>query len=208
MDDYRPLKIILDILIAACLIGVIAFFWPVLSEEIRYSTDQMSNVKYVIGYEQLSTFEKPLSPANMDFSIIIPKIAAVAPIIDNVDPNDEYMYLPALKKGVAHVLGSALPGDKGNVYLFAHADDDFYDVQSYNAAFFLLGKLKSGDEIDIFFRHNQIKYTVDQVKIIEPSEVQYLSGSTDQKTLTIQTDYPPGLTSKRLIVTADQEGTE
>lgn len=209
MDEQspQPLKIIVILLIAAGLFVLIAIYWPVAKVEIQYSFDRMSHVTYVVGTEQLNTFEKPLAPPNTDFSIIIPKIAAVAPIVDNVDPNDPNSYLPALKTGVAHVLGSAYPEDKGNVYLFAHADDAFYSVPGYNTVFFLLGKLTRGDEIDIFYRGSQIKYLVDQVKIISPAEVQYLQGSTDRKTLTIQTDYPPGTTSKRLIVIADQETT-
>jgi len=212
MDEQgpQPLKIIVIILIILIALGlfvVAVIYWPVARVEVQYNFDQMSRVTYVVGYEQLDTFVKVLIPPNTDFSIIIPKIAAVAPIVDNIDPNDPSSYLPALKTGVAHVLGSAYPKEKGNVYLFAHADDVFYDVPGYNTVFFLLEKLTKGDEIDIFFRGYQVKYLVDQVKIITPSEVQYLQGDSDQKTLTIQTDYPPGFTSKRLIVTATQETT-
>jgi LPXTG-site transpeptidase (sortase) family protein len=206
-ENPHPLKIIIIILIAVGLFVLIAIYWPVAKVEIQYNSDQLAHVTYTVGFEQIDTFVKILTPPNTDFSIIIPKIDAIAPIIDNVDPNNQAEYLLALKTGVAHVLGSANPEEKGNVYLFAHADDAFYDVPGYNTVFFLLGNLTKGDEIYIFYRGSQIKYLVDQVKIITPAEVQYLQGSTDGKTLTIQTDYPPGMTSKRLIVTANQETT-
>jgi sortase A len=201
---YKIFKVISTLLIVASIVMLVLIFWPVIKQQIKYSINQASGVKYVVGYEQFATFEKPLVPANRDFSIIIPEIAAVAPIVDNVDPANETEYLKALKKGIAHASGTAYPGENGNVYLFAHSTDSFYNVGKYNAVFFLLGKLRPGDQIFIFYRNTKIEYQVEEVKVVAPNDSKYLSGISDEKILTLQTCYPPGTTYQRLIVIAKQ----
>jgi sortase A len=186
-------KIVSLILIFTGLSLLFLIFWPVIKVELKYNFDQISHTKYV-----------SLSPVNTDFSIIIPKIDAVAPIIDNVDPLNQTEYLKALKEGVAHAKGTAYPGGAGNVYLFAHSTDAFYNVGKYNAVFYLLGKLTKGDEVFIYYQGEKIKYIVNQVKVVGPEEVQYLAGNSDQNTLTLQTCYPPGTTIDRLIVIANE----
>jgi sortase A len=206
--DTLPLKTIAALLIAAGVSVLAAIFWPVAQVEIRYFSDQIGSIKYVVGDEPYNTFQRLLTPVNTDFSIIIPKIAAVAPIVDKVEANDSYIYLAALKDGIAHALGSANPGDYGNVYLFAHSADAFYNVPKYNAVFFLLGKLSKGDEIYIYYKDRRFEYVVDQVKVVSPNEINYLSGNPDEKSLTLQTDCPTGTTIMRLLVVANEVGIQ
>jgi LPXTG-site transpeptidase (sortase) family protein len=202
----KVIKIISTLLIFSGLATLFLIFWPVAKIELKYNFDQIAHVKYVVDTEQLSTFEKPLTAPNTDFSIIIPKIGAVAPIIANVDPSDPKIYLAALKKGVAHAQGSVLPGEEGNVYLFAHSTDAFYNVGSYNAVFFLLGKLQIGDEVDIYYQDSLFRYAVYDKKVVSPDSSQYFGAILPgEKTLTLQTCYPPGTTLERLIVLAKGE---
>ncbi len=201
----KIINIFTYLLIISGLILLIMIFWPVAREEIKYNFDQVAHVKYVVTDEQISTFEKPLTPPTKEFSILIPKIGAVAPIVDNVDASNEFEYLKALKKGVAHAAGTAYPGDVGNIYLFAHSTDAFYNISSYNAVFYLIGKLEPGDEIDIYYYGKLVKYQVYDKKIVEPDSGQYFGTIIpNEKTLTLQTCYPPGTTLKRLIVLAKQ----
>jgi len=184
-------------------VGLLLFiFGPVIKEEVKYKFDQIGNIQYKIGGEQLSTFEKVLTPPNEDFSIVIPKIAAVAPIVADVDSQNQKEYLSALRRGVAHAKGTAKPLEGGNTYLFAHSTDAFYNVGQYNAVFYLIGKLQEGDEIDLFYRGRQIKYEVYAKKVVNPENVEYLGKIDDGETLTLQTCYPPGTDWKRLIVLA------
>lgn len=183
---------------------LLLIYGPVIKEELKYSFDQMAHVRYSLNTEVEGSLDKPLVVPNTDFSIAIPKIAAVAPVIENVDPLNKSEYLRALKEGVAHAKGSSLPGEEGNVYIFAHSTDAFYNVGKYNAVFYLLGKLSKGDEIYIYYQGAKIKYLVEQIKVVSPSDVQYLTGNTDENTLTLQTCYPPGTTIDRLIVIAKQ----
>lgn len=161
----------------------------------------MTGIEYSLDAVEGTTFQRKLYPPNTDFSIVIPKINATAPVIDNVDPLNSSLYLKALKSGVAHAEGTAYPGTIGNVYLFAHSTDAFYNVGKYNAVFFLIGHLNSGDEIDVYFRGLRYKYIVYDKKVVDPSETKYLGILLEgQKTLTLQTCYPPGTTIKRLVV--------
>ena len=191
-------------LILAGIALLLFIFGPTLKEEIKYNLDKIAKVRYVVGTEQLSTFEKPLIPPNEDFSIIIPKIAAVAPIVANVDASDPKKYLPELHRGVAHALGTKLPGEDGNVFLFAHSTDAFYNVGRYNAIFYLIGKLNEGDEINVFYQDKLIKYEVYDKKVVSADSSQYFGTIGDGKTLTLQTCYPPGTTLKRLVVLAKE----
>lgn len=186
-------------------------FGPVVTREVKYTFDQALHVRYSLNTTDETAFDKPLVPPNTDFSIVIPKIAAVAPIISNVDPTNPQKYLPALKKGVAQAAGTALPDSEGNVYLFAHSTDAFYNVNTYNAVFYLIGKLAPGDEIDIFYKDKLIKYEVYDKKVVDAGSTQYLGKLTGalnpsgaEKTLTLQTCYPPGTTLRRLIVIAKE----
>lgn len=146
-----------------------------------------------------------LTPVDTQFSIVIPKIGASARVIANVDPTDQTKFLPLLQKGVAHAKGSVFPGQKGNIYLFAHSTDNFWDVGRYNAVFYLLKDLKPGDEIVIFFQNKKHEYVVKNTKIVAPSDVSYLVNAQKQgkEQLILQTCWPPGTTLQRLLVFAD-----
>jgi len=173
---------------------VFAFFTfgPAVKQEIKYQT------KGTLGKSEVD-----LTPPNTDFSIVIPKIEAVAPVFGNTDPYNKANYLPVLQRGVAHASGTAYPGNPGNTYLFAHSTDAFYNVGRYNAVFYLLGKLEKGDEIEIYYNNEKILYIVREVKTVSADAVEYLD-NLGGKTLTLQTCYPPGTTLRRLIVIADQ----
>ena len=191
------MKWISYLLVAVGLIVFVSIFFPVAREETNYSVNQILNLK------------PDLTPPNKDFSIVIQKIAAVAPIIANVDYTDSKKYLPALKKGVAQAKNTALPGQKGNFYLFAHSTDAFYDVSRYNAVFYLIGKLDKGDIVTVYYQGKEYDYEVYDKRIVNPDATEFLktltgnlNPSSSDQTLTLQTCYPPGTTIKRLVILA------
>ncbi len=184
-------------------------FGPILSEEVRYESSRIAGVSYTIDKDGEWNYQRVVKPINTDFSITIPKLNTTSSITANVDASDSEKYLKALKSGVAHAAGTVYPGQIGNVFLFAHSTDAFYNVARYNAAFFLIGHLKTGDEIDIYYRNYLYKYFVYDKKVVEPTDVQYMEPlSVGEKTLTLQTCYPPGTTVKRLVVLAKLEETK
>lgn len=143
-----------------------------------------------------------LAPKDADFSIIIPKVGANSSVVPNVDAANESEYLDALNYGVAHTRGTAFPGEGGHIYLFAHSTDYFWNVGNYNAVFYLIYKLESGDEIDLFYKGQRYVYNVIDKLEVGPDEVQYLTRQSNNEFLTLQTCWPPGTTLRRLLVFA------
>lgn len=146
-----------------------------------------------------------LTPKDTKFSVVIPKIGASAKIYPNINPANADEFLPILQKGVAHAKGTVFPGQKGNIYLFAHSTDNFWDVGRYNAVFYLLKDLKPGDEIAIFFENKRHNYIVKSSKIVSPGDTGYITNAQKGKkeVLILQTCWPPGTTWQRLLIFAE-----
>jgi sortase A len=144
-----------------------------------------------------------LVPSDTNFSIAIPKIGASAKVYPNVDPTNSSEFLPILQKGIAHAKGSVFPGFNGNVYLFAHSTDAWWNVGRYNAVFYLLKNLEQGDAITVFFENRRFDYVVDKIVIVDPENTSLIAGTqTGRQQLVLQTCWPPGTTWKRLDVIA------
>ncbi len=207
------LRTVGNILIFSSLFMLGKTFYKPVFEEIRYFIDEKMQKKYIVAdvkniekgaFSKLlaSKSVKILAPEDPNFSIIIPKIGANAQILSNIDASNEKEYLKSLQKGVAHTLGTAFPGEGGHVFLFAHSTDYFWNVGSYNAVFYLLYKLNPRDEIDIFYKGQRYVYKVTAKKIVDASQVEYITRKTNKEFLTLQTCWPPGTTLKRLLVFA------
>ena len=153
---------------------------------------------------KVAELAKEFGVPDTKFSIYIPKINAKAGILENVNPGNEKEYMEALSKGVAHAAGSVLPGMDGATYLFAHSTNAPWNVTQYNAVFYLLRELKSGDEIYIFFLDKLYKYRVSEQKTVDSEDTSWLLHAKEGKErLILQTCWPPGTTWKRLIVVAE-----
>lgn len=147
--------------------------------------------------------EQVLIPKDTQFSILIPSIGASAKIYPNVDPANRNDYLPILQKGIAHAKGSVFPGMQGNVYLFAHSTDNWWDVGRYNAVFYLLKDLTLHDQIIIYFENRRYDYFVVQKIISDPQDITLLTHEQQgAQQLVLQTCWPPGTTWKRLYIIA------
>jgi len=216
-----------NFLLLFALYGVFATFGPALSYELQYRLIQLKGVHYVVSKQPVAVIkseekQKPpeqsgpgfgeilagskeqiLIPKDTDFSISIPKIGASAKVYPNVDPSNPAEFLPILSKGIAHAKGSVFPGLPGNVYLFAHSTDNWWDVGRYNAVFYLLQHLDSNDEIVVFFEGRRYEYFVTQKIISDPSDTSLLANAHGaEQQLVLQTCWPPGTTWKRLYVIA------
>ncbi len=205
-----------NFLLLTSLFFIAKTFYQPIKEEIRYFLDKKMTRKYLVANSQADAqIQKGLLAKSVDFksirflvpedpwfSIIIPKIGANAHVIANVDPVHEVVYLDALKKGVAHAAGTAFPGEGGHIFLFAHSTDYFWNVGSYNAVFYLLYKLDKGDQIILFYKNQRYSYRVVDKKVVDPSQIEYLTRKTNSEFLTLQTCWPPGTTLKRIVVFA------
>ena len=209
--------------------GAVLTARPIVSAELSYRLGRVSNViakqtqnfeyeeylrKSVEEAEQrayTAKFAQEVGITNTDFAIYIPKIAARAPVMANVDPAIEETYMAALKTGVAHAYGSSLPGREGATYIFAHSTNGPWNVSKYNAVFYLLRELKpeDQDEVYVFFKGKVHKYRITEQYVIDGDDVSWLTeAQTGSERLILQTCWPPGTVWKRLLVVAVPEKIE
>lgn len=144
-----------------------------------------------------------IDPVNADFSLVIPKIGINAPIIGSVNPSNPGEYLETLKTGIAHASTSFLPDEDGTVYLFSHSTNYDWFVRDLNAVFYLLKNLKNDDLIVLFYKGSRYTYRISGRKIVNPDQVSYLFPTVGDRTLILQTCWPPGSTTQRLLIFAD-----
>ncbi|MDZ4228361.1 MAG: sortase, partial [Candidatus Levybacteria bacterium] len=159
-----------------------------------------------LGFAQVLSGEKEqvIIPSDTVFSVLIPKIGINSRIFPNIDASSSDAFLPVLKQGVAHAQGTFFPGQKGNIYLFAHSVDNFWNVGRYNAIFYLLKNLKAGDDIVVYYQNVRHNYVVKSMGITNPSNVSFIVNSQKEKeVLILQTCWPPGTTWQRLMVFAE-----
>ncbi len=214
-----------NFLIFGSLFVIAKTFYQPVAEEVKYFADRQIQKEYVVAAPQEAITVKKeyaqiapkgalaqalqikpvevLVPNDPQFSVVIPKIAANANILGNVNAANETEYLDALQRGVAHAQGTAFPGEGGHIFLFAHSTDYIWNVGNYNAVFYLLYKLETGDEVNIFYKGTRHVYKVTGKQVVDPSEVEYLTRKTDKEFLTMQTCWPPGTTLKRMLVFAE-----
>ena len=150
----------------------------------------------------LKSTETALIPPNTDFALTIDKIGAVSAIVQDVDPLNSRIYQAALTKGIAHAKGTTVPGQGGNIFLFAHSSADLLTAERYNSVFYLMHHLEAGDVIKVWYQGVEHDYVVTEQKLVAPSDIQYLTKKTSEEQLTLMTCWPPGTSFKRLIVIA------
>ncbi len=139
-------------------------------------------------------------PSNENFSIIVPKIGINAAVIPAVDPNN---YDEALLQGVAHASTSFFPNENGVVYLFSHSTNYEWFVKDLNAVFYLMKNLEVGDLVILIYKGTRYTYKITEKRIVAPSEVSYMAPIEGKKMLILETCWPPGSTTQRLLVFAD-----
>jgi sortase A len=99
-----------------------------------------------------------------------------------------------LKKGVGQHIGSANPGENGNVVLAGH-DDVFGEV------FRNLDKLQPGDQVVLYTLQQQFIYRVTETRIVDPSQVDVMNPTSDP-TITLISCYPYMVDKQRIVVFA------
>jgi len=97
-----------------------------------------------------------------------------------------------LKKGVGQHVGSAKPGDKGNVVLSAHND-------IFGEIFRDLDNLQPGDTINLYTTLQSYTYVISSVKVVEPTQVNVLEPTT-YPSVTLISCYPYLVDDQRIVV--------
>lgn len=155
-----------------------------------------------------------IPPLNMeiyppDMRIVIPRINQNVPVVGVKNENlvarkwDELEadIQKALRNGVIHYPGTALPGDNGNVVITGHSSYYAWDAGRFKDVFALLHDVKIGDKIVVYFNQKKFVYEINKIKVVLPKDVDVL-GPSQTEQLTLITCTPIGTNLKRLIVTA------
>jgi len=197
-------------------VGLFLTVGPILGKEITFRLSQFEKevvrivqkkppVEKKIKFSDLLgkvEFEPIPAPVDASFGIVIPKIGVNSKIVPNVDPNTPKEFTKALKIGVAHAAGSALPDQQGTVFIFGHSTDYVWNVARYNALFYQIKDLEIGDEVNLFYNGKRYFYKVTEKRIVGSKDTSFLKEKPDGKQLILQTCWPPGTTKERLLIFA------
>lgn len=137
--------------------------------------------------QSLANLPIPTSAPDQPIRIQIPAINVDAPIVQG-DGWEQ------LKKGVGQNIGSANPGQNGNLVLSAHND-------VYGEIFRHLDRLVPGDQIVVYTQQRQYVYVVDRTAIVEPTAVEVMA-PTGSPTATLISCYPYLVNTQRIVVFA------
>jgi sortase A len=100
-----------------------------------------------------------------------------------------------LKRGVGQHIGSANPGERGNLVLSAHND-------IYGERFRYLDRLSPGDELIVTTATREYLYRVTSISIVEPTDVSVME-STERRTITLISCYPYMVDDQRIVVAGE-----
>ncbi|MDI6768652.1 MAG: class D sortase [Anaerolineales bacterium] len=137
--------------------------------------------------QSLANLPIPTPGPEQAIRIQIPAIQVDAPVVQGVGWDQ-------LKKGVGQYIGSANPGQTGNLVLSGHND-------VYGEVFRRLDELEPGDTIITFTINRQYVYVVSGRQIVEPTQVEIMAPTSDP-TLTLISCYPYLIDNKRIVVFA------
>jgi sortase A len=154
--------------------------------ESQFNLDEIpENLRSV--QKSLAEIPLPTPGPEQAIRIVIPALNLDVPVVQGDDWEQ-------LKKGVGQHIGSANPGENGNVVLSAHND-------IFGRYFRYLDRLKPGDEVILHTEHHTYTYVVEEKMIVRPTRVG-LMAPTDDPIVTMISCYPFMLDTKRIIVRA------
>ena len=141
----------------------------------------------------MSSLKRETVSPYKEFSLSIPALK-----IDNlavkVDSND-------LSESLIHLPGSALPGEKGNVFISGHSALSQFFPGLTSAPFAKLTDIKKDMQITLLANNTKFIYKVAEIKIVDPSDLSVIAPPDNLgRYISLMTCVPPGLNLKRLIV--------
>lgn len=138
-------------------------------------------------YQSLAQIPIPTPGQEQAIQIQIPTIDVDAPVVQG-DGWEQ------LKKGVGQQIGSANPGQVGNLVMSAHND-------VFGEIFRNLDQLERGDQIIIYTPQHAYTYFITNVQIVEPTDIEVMSDTSDP-TVTLISCYPYLIDNQRIVVQA------
>jgi sortase A len=126
------------------------------------------SAKRISGYKESLSIEKRLPSAVLEIS----KLRLRVPVYEGTDDL-------ALNRGVGWILGTARPGEPGNIGIAGHRDGFFRGLKD----------IVVGDAIELTTLEERASYVVDQIEIVSPEQVEVLQ-PRGAPSLTLVTCYP------------------
>jgi sortase A len=120
----------------------------------------------------VSATKPKLAPGELVGRLEIPRLQLSSIVFEGTDE-------PVLQRGVGHLPGSPLPGERGNVVLAGHRDSFFRALQN----------VRERDVIAVTTPAGTRRYTVESTAIVDPDETALLRPTPDS-TVTLVTCYP------------------
>lgn len=144
-------------------------------------------------------------PVSAEPKIIIPKINIEAPVVYDEPSVDEKAIQKALERGVVHYAITPEPGELGNAVIVGHSSSNILNSGKYKFAFLLLKSLDNGDTFIIHKDKKRYVYKVFNKFVTNPQDTSVLNPTEGRKAIvTLVTCDPPGLSTNRLIIQAEQ----
>ncbi len=137
--------------------------------------------------QSLANVPIPTASPEQAVRIQIPAIDVDAPVVQG-DGWEQ------LKKGIGQHVGTANPGQNGNVVVSAHND-------VFGEIFRDLDQLAPGDEVIVYTNQRSYVYVIEQTQIVEPTHVEVM-GTTSDPIVTLISCYPYMVDDQRIVVTA------
>lgn len=143
-------------------------------------------------------------PVGPEAKIIIPKINVEAPVVYDVPSISEDDVQKGLENGVVHYITTPNPGEKGNSVIFGHSSSNILNKGKYKFAFILLKSLEKEDTFIVQKDGKRYVYKVYNKFVTSPHDLSVLGPTDRPATMTLITCDPPGTSTNRLIIQAEQ----
>lgn len=162
------------------------------------------------GYDDFSEIKNGYDPtvlgdARPDVEIQIEKINVNAPVILSKDVSESVLQKD-LERGVIHYPKTAMPGQRGNVYIAGHSSYYSWSAGNYNYIFKNLNNLAVGDKIILKVTYKNGKSLEFVYQVSEKLEVNAddyrIFEETQSQVLTLTTCWPIGTDKRRIMVKA------
>ncbi len=196
---YSKIKPILSAL-ASFLFILMLFKAPILYSQLKFLTGGHQVATEQIIQPTANAAAEAVAPEPI---ITIPKINVSAPVIYPTTTANSPNYDPELETGVVHYPNTAVPGQNGNVVIFGHSSNDWWQPGNYKFVFVLLDKLVPGDTLSINYNSKRYIYQVASSRVVEATDISVLAPTNDP-TITLITCWPAGTSLKREIIVAKQ----
>jgi LPXTG-site transpeptidase (sortase) family protein len=135
----------------------------------------------------------------------IPRLKIQAPLIWSQDPAN---FEKDLTQGVIHYPGTALPGQRGVMYVSGHSSDYIWKKDAYSQVFAQLNVLQPGDDVFVEVygldgKTYAFRYQVSGKNVYSPDDQAQFNDTSASK-LNLSTCWPIGSTKSRMVISAVQ----